>query len=175
MSREWRSVRMAVLERDKAKCSCCGRTSADGIKINVDHIKNRHKHPELALTLSNLQVLCNECNHGKGNRYDTNWRASHRPRRGIWYLEGQEFADSDRIRREFENFDAILFMFDKENLGGAAIVAETLTNIKLEDCGRFFCPLDGTPPSAILASEALTHEAWDASISVAEFNAASRA
>lgn len=71
---EWRRVRMMVLERDGARCHCCGRTAADGVKINVDHIKSRKRHPNLALDPRNLQVLCHECNHGKGNRYDTDWR-----------------------------------------------------------------------------------------------------
>jgi hypothetical protein len=71
---EWRTIRMRVLERDRAKCACCGKTAADGVVMNVDHIKPRKRAPELALTESNLQVLCNECNHGKGNQFDTDWR-----------------------------------------------------------------------------------------------------
>lgn len=74
LSREWAVVRMVALERDGGRCACCGRTAADGIVINVDHIKPRRKYPEHALTVSNLQVLCNECNHGKGNRFQTDWR-----------------------------------------------------------------------------------------------------
>lgn len=71
---EWRTIRMRVLERDGAKCACCGVTAREGARMNVDHIKPRRHYPELALTLSNLQVLCEECNHGKGNRYETDWR-----------------------------------------------------------------------------------------------------
>lgn len=74
MCREWRVIRMRVLERDGAKCACCGRTAAHGVVMNVDHIKPRIRHPELALSESNLQVLCNECNHGKGNKFETDWR-----------------------------------------------------------------------------------------------------
>ena len=74
---EWRTVRMRALERDGAKCACCGRTTADGVTMNVDHIRPRKRHPELALTLENLQVLCNECNHGKGNSFETDWRQKH--------------------------------------------------------------------------------------------------
>lgn len=33
----------------------------------VDHIKPRHSHPELRLTQSNLQSLCDEC-HGEKTR-----------------------------------------------------------------------------------------------------------
>lgn len=71
---EWRKVRMMVLKRDGASCSCCGATPATGAVMNVDHIKSRKFFPELALDPDNLQVLCNECNHGKGNWDSTDWR-----------------------------------------------------------------------------------------------------
>jgi 5-methylcytosine-specific restriction endonuclease McrA len=71
---EWRQVRMQVLKRDGAKCACCGATPADGLVMNVDHIKPRKLYPELALDPSNLQVLCSVCNHGKGNWDETDWR-----------------------------------------------------------------------------------------------------
>lgn len=76
---EWRRVRMQVLERDGARCSCCGRTAADGVAIHVDHIKNRKSHPHLALDPANLQVLCGDCNHGKGNKFSTDWRRASLP------------------------------------------------------------------------------------------------
>jgi 5-methylcytosine-specific restriction endonuclease McrA len=71
---EWRKVRMIVLKRDGARCACCGATPADGVKVHVDHIKPRKHFPELALDLANLQVLCEICNHGKGNWDQTDWR-----------------------------------------------------------------------------------------------------
>lgn len=71
---EWRVVRMKVLKRDGAKCACCGATPHDGRVMNVDHIKPRKTHPHLALDESNLQVLCDVCNHGKSNWDDTDWR-----------------------------------------------------------------------------------------------------
>jgi hypothetical protein len=74
-SYEWRRVRMVVLKRDGARCACCGATPADGVRMNVDHIKPRKKFPELALDPQNLQVLCEVCNHGKGNWDQTDWRA----------------------------------------------------------------------------------------------------
>ena len=73
-SREWRVIRMRALERDGGRCAACGRTAADGIVINVDHIKPRSRFPELALDVDNLQVLCAPCNHGKGNKFETDWR-----------------------------------------------------------------------------------------------------
>jgi len=65
-SREWRIVRMRALEKHGARCQACGRTAADGVVINVDHVKDRGRYPELALDIDNLQVLCAPCNHGKG-------------------------------------------------------------------------------------------------------------
>jgi 5-methylcytosine-specific restriction endonuclease McrA len=74
LSYEWRQLRMKALKRDGAKCACCGATPQTGAVMNVDHIKPRKLHPELALDLNNLQVLCHECNHGKGNWDQTDWR-----------------------------------------------------------------------------------------------------
>lgn len=73
-SYEWRRLRMVVLKRDGARCRACGATPSDGVRMNVDHIKPRRKYPELALEADNLQVLCEECNHGKGNWDETDWR-----------------------------------------------------------------------------------------------------
>ena len=71
---EWRKVRMAALKKYGPKCMCCGATPATGAVMNVDHIKPRKKFPELALNLDNLQILCHDCNHGKGNWDTTDWR-----------------------------------------------------------------------------------------------------
>jgi hypothetical protein len=70
----WRRLRMEVLSHYGAKCMCCGVTPRDGAVMNVDHIKPRKLFPELALEFSNLQILCNECNHGKGNWNMMDWR-----------------------------------------------------------------------------------------------------
>jgi len=70
----WRKVRYEILKLHGRRCMCCGRTPGDNRQVHVDHIKPRRKHPELALDPSNLQILCNECNHGKGNWDETDWR-----------------------------------------------------------------------------------------------------
>jgi 5-methylcytosine-specific restriction endonuclease McrA len=77
MSYEWRRLRMVVLKKFGARCQCCGSSAYDGVRIHVDHVKPRRKFPELALVESNLQVLCEVCNHGKGSWDDTDWRASY--------------------------------------------------------------------------------------------------
>jgi hypothetical protein len=72
---EWRRLRMQALKKYGSKCMCCGATPQTGAVMNVDHIKPRKLFPELALDITNLQILCNECNHGKGNWDLTDWRA----------------------------------------------------------------------------------------------------
>lgn len=73
-SKEWRALRYEVLEERKGRCDCCGRTAHDGTKIHVDHIKPRFYHPHLSLDKTNLQILCEDCNLGKGALYETDWR-----------------------------------------------------------------------------------------------------
>lgn len=73
-SRAWRQLRYRALRRDGGRCACCGRTRAHGAVIHVDHIEPRSKRPDLELTLSNLQVLCDACNLGKGAWDNTDWR-----------------------------------------------------------------------------------------------------
>jgi hypothetical protein len=71
---EWRRARMKALKRYGARCQCCGASPMTGAVMNVDHIKPRKLFPHLALSLDNLQVLCHDCNHGKGNWDMTDWR-----------------------------------------------------------------------------------------------------
>jgi len=72
---EWRELRVRVLERYECKCMMCGRSPKEhNVVLNVDHIKPRKKYPHLALVFNNLQVLCGACNHGKGNKFETDYR-----------------------------------------------------------------------------------------------------
>ena len=73
-SPEWRRLRYDVLKERGARCECCGATPSTGAVMNVDHIKPRKTHPHLSLQKFNLQVLCGDCNAGKGNRDSTDWR-----------------------------------------------------------------------------------------------------
>lgn len=74
-TKEWLSLRVRVLEKYECKCMMCGRNPKDHkIVIHVDHIKPRSKFPELSLEFTNLQLLCEDCNLGKSNKYQTDWR-----------------------------------------------------------------------------------------------------
>ena len=74
LSREWKEIRYQAPRASNGRCQCCGASGQSGARLNVDHIKPRIKFPELALTISNLQVLCSMCNMGKGWKDQTDWR-----------------------------------------------------------------------------------------------------
>lgn len=73
-SEAWRSLRYQILRRDGGRCVLCGVTAADGATLHVDHIKPRSLFPELELEITNLQVLCSDCNLGKSNTDQIDWR-----------------------------------------------------------------------------------------------------
>jgi hypothetical protein len=73
-SKEWRRLRYQAFRKYGNKCSVCGRGASEGMVIHVDHIKPRSLHPHLALELSNLQIMCHECNVSKSNRDEIKWR-----------------------------------------------------------------------------------------------------
>ena len=66
------SLRYDVLKRDGFRCCYCGRSQADGVKLHVDHIIPVAKGGRTEL--SNLQTLCAECNMGKRDKYDREYK-----------------------------------------------------------------------------------------------------
>lgn len=66
-TREWRELRWKVLSTSTGECMACGRShSKHGVIMHIDHIKPRSRFPSLELDITNLQVLCEDCNLGKG-------------------------------------------------------------------------------------------------------------
>jgi hypothetical protein len=76
---EWKATRMMALKKYGPVCQCCGASPATGAVMHVDHIKPRKIFPNLALDVDNLQVLCGDCNAGKGNWDMTDWRPAEDP------------------------------------------------------------------------------------------------
>ena len=76
LTEEWRrknertkvtpSLRYDVMRRDGFRCCLCGRTAANGVELEVDHIIPVSRGGNT--TYSNLQTLCRECNRGKGTK-----------------------------------------------------------------------------------------------------------
>ncbi len=73
-SREWKMMRYEALRKHGALCQCCGAGPTPGKPLNVDHIRPLRVFWELRLDLNNLQVLCSDCNEGKGARHADDWR-----------------------------------------------------------------------------------------------------
>lgn len=82
---DWRTTRFEILKEFGRKCMSCGvqpgqsSMSGDPVKICVDHIKPISKYWELRLNKENLQVLCEECNMGKGAWDETDFRPKCEP------------------------------------------------------------------------------------------------
>ena len=72
-TRAWKTLRYEVLRDSNGVCECCGQGRDAGVILHVDHIKPRYKFPALSLVKSNLQVLCSDCNIGKGAWGDTDF------------------------------------------------------------------------------------------------------
>jgi len=70
----WRRLRYQALRASNGECELCHMLPSRGKPLHVDHIKPRSKYPELELDPKNLQVLCYDCNLGKGNTDEIDWR-----------------------------------------------------------------------------------------------------
>lgn len=75
-SKAWKRLRYKALKANGNKCQCCGASPSTGAVLNVDHILPRRLFPNHALQLENLQVLCADCNEGKGNWDMTSFKES---------------------------------------------------------------------------------------------------
>lgn len=73
---EWKRCRYDFLKDKKRTCQCCGASASDGVRIVVDHVKPIRRFWRLRLDPSNLQILCDDCNMGKGSRDYTDWRVA---------------------------------------------------------------------------------------------------
>lgn len=76
LSREWLTSvgRYKAIKAAGGRCQCCGSSSKDGVRIVVDHIKPVRRYWHLRFDENNLQVLCDNCNLGKGSWDETDWR-----------------------------------------------------------------------------------------------------
>lgn len=75
-TKKWLQLRYEAIIKYGQKCMACGRTPASGAILHVDHIKPRSKYPQLEYEIDNLQILCADCNLGKSNNDETDFRAT---------------------------------------------------------------------------------------------------
>jgi 5-methylcytosine-specific restriction enzyme A len=67
-SRDWMKLRLEALLRDHYECQVCKSNGKYRKADCVHHMKEVKTHPALALTLSNLQSLCNTCHNDVHDR-----------------------------------------------------------------------------------------------------------
>lgn len=72
-SERWLKLRYEMIKKHGRTCMACGRKAPE-VVIQIDHIKPRSKHPELTWEVNNLQVLCIDCNRGKSDLDETDFR-----------------------------------------------------------------------------------------------------
>lgn len=68
-TKKWRVLRYNAIKKGFGKCAACGAKN----ELQVDHIKPRGRYPELEWDANNLQVLCIDCNIGKGAYHEDDW------------------------------------------------------------------------------------------------------
>lgn len=73
-SEQWNRLRYQAFKKYGNRCACCGASPLSGAVMHVDHIKPRHRFPELSLDIDNLQILCEACNIAKSDKDCTSWR-----------------------------------------------------------------------------------------------------
>ena len=61
----WKALRMQALDRDDWQCVQCGERR----RLEIDHIEAVRTRPDLAYSLSNIQVLCGRC-HARKTRLE---------------------------------------------------------------------------------------------------------
>lgn len=74
LSDQWIKLRYDILSSRGNHCECCGHSWSVGNPLQVDHIKPVSLFPRFALDRENLQILCKQCNQGKSNVDQTDWR-----------------------------------------------------------------------------------------------------
>ena len=61
----WKALRMQALDRDDWQCVQCGTRK----RLECDHVLPVRDRPDLAYSLSNLQILCGSC-HARKTRIE---------------------------------------------------------------------------------------------------------
>lgn len=76
LSKEWLGSkgRYGALKAGNGRCQACGTSRMQGVRLVVDHIAPIRTSWSRRFDDDNLQVLCDDCNLGKGSWDCTDWR-----------------------------------------------------------------------------------------------------
>ena len=98
------AARFEALKKSNGRCVLCGSPPGE-YSLHVDHIRPRSLYPEGELDPKNLQVLCRDCNLGKMNRDQTDWRSkSDDTIFDVLFPSGQQDVDSGKYHRTTGEF-----------------------------------------------------------------------
>lgn len=93
---DWKRLSYDVKIERGRKCECCGAQAPD-VRVHTDHVKPIRKYWHLRLLRSNLQILCEDCNMGKGSRDETDFRPPPPPpRRPADAVRAIDYSDDPR-------------------------------------------------------------------------------
>lgn len=67
-SKHWKKAKKEILDEQNHECQWCKAKGLAESTETVHHIKYLRKHPELALTMSNLVAVCEECHYDEHHR-----------------------------------------------------------------------------------------------------------
>lgn len=71
---EWKRLSYQAKIKQGRRCQCCGSSPAEGAVIHTDHVKPIRRYWSERLNPRNLQILCGDCNMGKGSWDETDFR-----------------------------------------------------------------------------------------------------
>jgi 5-methylcytosine-specific restriction endonuclease McrA len=100
----WRRLRYSALAANAkehggiAQCVLCATRAAPGAPLNGDHIEPVSKNWARRLDPTNVQILCEPCNHGKLNLDSIDWRAAEDDRPADVDGHGDRVAPGDGVR-----------------------------------------------------------------------------
>lgn len=92
-TRAWKNLSYATKRRYGARCMLCRSEGGPDNPIVTDHIKSLRHYWHLRLDPANMQVLCTECNLGKGSRDSTDYRALSQRNHPRWWLRKLVFGE----------------------------------------------------------------------------------
>lgn len=81
-SAAWRALRYTTLAQNarshggKPQCELCGARAAPGAPLHCDHVTPLSRDWSRRLDPTNVQTLCCDCNRGKSNRDDFDFRST---------------------------------------------------------------------------------------------------
>lgn len=130
----WKDLRYWVLREHEGRCCLCGRRATEGRPLEVDHIKPKSKYPQLQWDWDNMQVLCKDCNQGKSNKYEDDWRLQpvppprHKPEYKVdrFFSEAEVIQPRPKHSKKRSFWEVLYFLIDYTlALGGCWLLWQT--------------------------------------------------